>query len=210
LGTLLFLPVPTVLLLFTRQPLGLRLSLGLGVVLLCTHRLYARPFALRHARTRCLWCARPLAHESALARTLRVHEPFGETEWRACGTAHHARLSHVLGWAQAHGVALRVGILGALLTLLGGLTWQALDSSSGPTGADAVALFQFGVALSVLPLASLGTRARRSANMPPKVPFPVHIQALIGTAAVLWLFRVIGVLWLVLALRHAGARLGWF
>ena len=29
------------------------------------------------------------------------------------------------------------------------------------------------------------------------MPFPVHIQALIGTAVMLWLFRIVGVVWLV-------------
>ena len=37
-------------------------------------------------------------------------------------------------------------------------------------------------------------------------PFPVHIQALIGTWAVSWLFRVVGVAWLILAIVHFGQR----
>ncbi len=49
LGLVLFLPVPTVLLLFTRMPLGPGLSIGLGMLLMVTHRVYARPFALARA-----------------------------------------------------------------------------------------------------------------------------------------------------------------
>ncbi len=43
LGLLLFLPVPLVLWLLTRQPLGTLASLAIGFALMATHRLYARP-----------------------------------------------------------------------------------------------------------------------------------------------------------------------
>ena len=56
LGVLLFLPVPVVLLLFTRMPLGVGESLALGVAITITHRFYARPFARSRADRRCLWC----------------------------------------------------------------------------------------------------------------------------------------------------------
>lgn len=39
-----------------------------------------------------------------------------------------------------------------------------------------------------------------------RVPFPVHIQALIGTWAVLWLFRLVGLVWLVQGLLHFATR----
>jgi hypothetical protein len=39
-------------------------------------------------------------------------------------------------------------------------------------------------------------------------PFPLHIQALIGSWAVLWLFRLVGLAWLVLAVLHALRRTG--
>ncbi|HET7294709.1 MAG TPA: hypothetical protein VFM88_19965, partial [Vicinamibacteria bacterium] len=64
-----------------------------------------------------------------------------------------------------------------------------------------------GVAVTVLPFGLLGPRAPEPEG-PPRVPFPVHIQALIGTAAVLWLFRIVGVVWLALALIHGARRAG--
>ncbi len=207
LGLLMFLPVPLVLALFTRQPLGLRMSLGLGVALMVTHRLYARPFALRHAHERCLWCARqPLG---ARGLTLRLREPFGDTDWRACDETHHAGLRCVLGWAHDHAGLLRLGVAGGLLLLLVGLGARACGWTRGPTAADWVALFQASVASAVLPLAVLGPRARATRDTPLSVPFPVHIQALIGTANVLWLFRLVGTLWLGLAITHLARRLGW-
>lgn len=203
-GVLLFLPVPLVLALFTRFPLGVDASLALGVALVLTHRLYARPFALKRAGSRCLWCAGPADGGPAL----ELREPFGTTAWRACTPAHAERLRRTFGWAARQASFLKAGILGALGLFLAG----ALASARGATGAltpgDWSAFFRVAIALTVLPLGLLGPRAAPAADAAPRVPFPVHIQALIGTWAVLWLFRLVGVAWLALGLRHVAARLG--
>jgi hypothetical protein len=202
-GALLFLPVPVVLWLFTRQPLGVGLSLGLGVVLMLTHRLYARPFALRWSDRRCLWCGGAAGE----GPRLEVAEPPGVTRWRGCGPDHASRVAGLLAWAAAHPAFLRVGILGTLLVFLLA-AWPAAAGRLGPVqGADAVAFFRLGIALTVLPLSILGARLA-PATQTLRSPFPVHIQALIGTRWVLWLFRIVGAIWLALgALRMIG-RLG--
>jgi hypothetical protein len=198
-GFLLFLPVPVVLTLFTRMPLGVPVSIGLGVVIMATHRLYARPFALRHAAGRCLWCGRPASE----GPTFEIEEPFGRTTWRACHDVHAARVRQVLAWATRHTRLLKVGILGGLVVFL----VAVLASHYGALGplrpVDAVAFFRLSVALSVLPLGLLATRAPAPDADPAHAPFPVHIQALIGTWTVLWLFRIVGAAWLVLAVLHA-------
>ena len=67
--------------------------------------------------------------------------------------------------------------------------------------AQIVSLFRLGIAATVLPLAFLAPRGTGHPEAGvPQVPFPVHIQALIGTAAVLWLFRLVGLAWVALAL----------
>jgi hypothetical protein len=108
------LPVPVVLWLFTRAPLGVAGSLGLGLAIMLTHPLYARPFALRHAEAFCLWCGRA----SDGGPRFRVQEPSSSTHWRACGTKHAERLAQLLGWADAHARPLQAGILGTLLVFL--------------------------------------------------------------------------------------------
>jgi hypothetical protein len=196
LGILLFLPVPIVLALFTRMPLGVRPSLALGVAVMITHRSYARPFARRHAPTRCLWCGgapAPLA--------LRLREPLGETEWRACGDVHREWLARTVEWSRRHALLLRAGIGGGLAAFL-------VSAVAGARADDSIALFRFAVAAAVLPLGWLGARGPLPVVEPIAVPFPVHIQALLGTASVLWLFRIVGVVWLGLALWHVAQRLG--
>ena len=58
----------------------------------------------------------------------------------------------------------------------------------------------------VLPLGWLAPSGPlRSASR--RLPFPVHIQALLGTLWVMWLFRLVGLWWLVAALLHLARRL---
>ncbi len=201
LGLLLFLPVPLVLWLFTRAPLGGLASLALGTAMMASHRLYARPFALARATRRCLWCGGTVG---AAAVTLDVREPFGPTSWRACGEPHARRAAGLLGWASTRGAFLKAGILGTLaLFLLAGFGLSA-GVPLPMTYGELSAFFRLGIALSVLPLGWIGGRASGDPKAPLTSPFPLHIQALVGSLAVVWLFRLVGLAWLVLALRDLG------
>jgi hypothetical protein len=204
-GFLLFLPVPLVLWLFTRAPLGVAPSLGLGAALMVTHRFYARPYARRRAEERCLWCGGP----AGSGPRLRVEEPLGVTAWRACRAGHARRLQGVLGWAGRHARSLRLGILGTLALFLPGVLLADRGRLGPLTAADAVAFFRTGIAFTVLPLGWLSVPADPTSSEAPRVPFPLHIQALVGTATGVWLFRLVGLVWLGLGLGHALRRLGW-
>lgn len=193
LGILLFLPVPFVLGLFTRAPLGVGASVGLGVLLMATHRLYARPFALSRADRRCLWCG-GAAGDGPL---VPLEEPSGPTVWRACGEPHLESLTRVFGMAFRWRWLLRAGILGSLVLFLFGALLATFGRSGPVTFADASAAFRLGVAVTVLPFGWLAALVGPRTAPPLRIPFPVHIQALVGTAVMLWLFRIVGVLWVV-------------
>jgi hypothetical protein len=200
LGVLLFLPVPAVLFLFTQAPLGPAASLVLGVAVMATHRSYARPFACARGDRRCLWCA----GDAGAGPELIVEEPLGTTRWRACGEPHALRARRFLNWAGVHGRFVQVGILGTLLAFLVLGTVAAAAPAALPY-ADAVGLFRLGIAATVLPLALLGVRGTAGSERL-RTPFPVHIQALVGTATVVWLFRIVGLVWLTLALAYFARR----
>jgi hypothetical protein len=201
-GILLFLPVPLVLFLFTRQPLGPGPSLGIGVAIMLTHRLYARPFALARAARRCLWCG-ALAGEGP---GVKLDEPLGSTSWRACGQSHADLVSRTLGWAAERSLRLRLGILGTLALFLGLSLAAVLGRPPALEAGDAVAVFRLGVALTVLPLGWLAPLTGPAAGPRGRLPFPVHVQALVGTLWVLWLFRLVGLWWLVAGLLHLARR----
>ena len=192
-GILLFLPVPVVLGLFTRAPVGVGESIGLGVLLMATHRLYARPFALSRADRRCLWCGGAAGDGPCVP----LEEPSGPTIWRACGEPHRESLARVFGTADRWRWFLRAGILGALSLFLCG-AFLATFGWLGPlTFADISAAFRLGASLTVLPFGGLAVVLGPRTAGTIRVPFPVHIQALIGTAVILWLFRIVGVVWIV-------------
>jgi hypothetical protein len=201
IGILLFLPVPIVLFLFTRAPLGIAWSLGLGIALMLSHRAYARPFALSRAQRRCLWCGRAVTDGPVFA----VEEPLGTTCWRACGEAHGVRARRFLGWAGARRRFLLIGILGTLVAFLLAAAAMAAGLADARRYPDAVNSFRLAIALTVLPLGLLATRGA-PADAALRPPFPVHIQALIGTWAVSWLFRSVGIAWLILAIVYFGQR----
>lgn len=198
LGLLLFLPVPVVLFLFTRAPLGIAASLALGVALMLSHRVYARPFALARASRRCLWCGRVAGEGPALD----VEEPFGTTRWRACVEPHAEEARRFLAWATRHRRFVQLGIVGPLAAFLVAGTLVAIGALGPSRYPDAVNAFRLAIALTVLPLGLLATRGRAAAYAPLRPPFPVHIQALIGTWAVSWLFRLVGAAWLTLAILY--------
>lgn len=203
LGVLLFLPVPLVLWLFTQAPLGVAPSLLLGLAVTATHRLYARPFAVRRALRRCLWCGASTAAPLRVA----VAEPAGDSAWAACCEAHRDAALRTLATAQRWRVALRVGIGGGVGGFLLLAALAAAGSLPSLTSPDAVAFLRLAVALTVVPFSLVAPLAPLPTGGAARVPFPVHIQALIGTWAVLWLFRLIGLLWLAQGIRHLLGRL---
>ncbi len=196
--------MPVVLFLFTQRPLGALPSVALGIALMVTHRFYARPFALARSGARCLWCG-----GASGAFALSVRDPLGVHEWSACTRSHADAVARVLAWASRHALFLRVGILGTLGLFLPALLLADRGRTGPLSPADAVALFRVGIASSVLPLALLAGREAPMDARELRSPFPIHIQALIGTNAVLWLFRVVGSAWLAAAALHVLARTPW-
>ena len=201
-GFLLFLPVPLVLFLFTRQPLGPWRSLGLGIAIMLSHRLYARPFALARARRRCLWCG----GASGDGPGIELDEPSGRTSWRACGAGHAGLLARTLGWAAGRRLFLGVGVLGTLALFLALSVGAAVGRPAALEAADATAIFRLGVALTVLPFGWLAPLTGPADGPKGRLPFPVHVQALLGTLWVLWLFRLVGLWWLVAGLLSLARR----
>jgi hypothetical protein len=213
-GIVLFLPVPLVLWLFTRAPLGVAASLVAGLAVMVLHRVVARPAALARASRRCLWCG----GEARPGHPVVVADPAGTVAWQACSASHRARLVATLGWVAGRRRFVAAGIGGAIVTFLP-LAWLADARRLGPLGyADAVAWFKALVAVTVLPIGWMAPRdglAGRpavpgNAAAPRdelRLPFPAHIQALVGTAAAIWLFRIVGAVWLGQALLHLATRL---
>lgn len=195
MGVLLFLFIPLVLFLFVRHPEPVGMSLIAGVLLMVGHRRLARPYMERVLPVKCAWCNRILP--AGEGETLELRS--GEREMRArCCAGHREPAARFFAFLESWRWPLRLGIFVPLLILLGSLAATAFGRQV-PL-ADATALFQLvvGITVNVAALGSLWTASR----FPVSVPFPVHNFFLLGVRNLLWVFRLVGIWWIWIGLRH--------
>lgn len=194
-GVLLFLFIPLVLFLYVRHPEPVWASLAAGVALMVGHRRLARPYMERVLPVKCAWCNRVLPENVGETLELRA----GGRELRArCCAGHREPAARFFAFLESWRWPLRLGIFVPLLLLLAALAATALGRPV-PL-ADATALFQLvvGLTVNVAALGSLWTPARS----PAAVPFPVHNFFLLGVRNLLWVFRLVGIWWIWVGLRH--------
>ncbi|HEX2224695.1 MAG TPA: hypothetical protein VHN15_10865 [Thermoanaerobaculia bacterium] len=196
LGILLFLFIPVVLFLFVRHPEPIWLSLIAGVVLMVGHRRLARPYMLRVLPVKCVWCNRIPPKGGDGAEILELRTGGGELRVRCC-PGHREPAARYFTCLHRWRMVLRAGIFLPLLLLLGTLAAVAFGREAPlPT---VTALFQGVVGLTVN-LAAFGYLAVRP-RLPVEVPFPAHNFFLLGLRNLLWVFRIVGIWWIVISLR---------
>jgi biotin transport system substrate-specific component len=193
LGVALFAFIPLVLYLFVGHPEPVAASLAFGLALMLGHRFLAAPYPALVRERRCLWCNRRLP---ATWESLTLAARGGPLEARTC-PRHRAPAARFFSFLAAARAPLALGIFLPLLLLLAALAAAALGRP-GPLPV-ATALFRLAIGLTVI-TASLAYPLAAE-RRPPAVPFPVHNFFLLGVRPLLWIFRIVGVWWLV-----AGAR----
>jgi hypothetical protein len=193
-GILLFLFIPTVLVLYLRTPFGLGPSVLSGIAIMLLHRRVARPFMDRHLSARCFWCGRDLAGAGVAAPFRSGRETIAA---RACTEAHahdlvaFARAVAACRWLLVALILLPVAAyLGNALLTLAGTPLLSLEAARW--------MFEVPVAAAVVGL-SLGWPLARSSAREPAIDFPAHNLSLLGVSWTLWVFRVVGAVWLAQA-----------
>jgi len=191
-GAALFAFIPLVLFLYLQLPLGPAPSLLIGLGIMLTHRFAASPWMARHARERCLWCGR------AGPMTLSLPILAGRRTWTlaACGEAHAALAGRFLTFVHRCRLGIALGIFAPLALLLAGTAALALGRPFIPHEWNRLQ-FRTLVALTVVG-ASLAYRAVPTPASPLRAAFPLHNLYLLGIRATLWVFRIVGVVWLAL------------
>lgn len=196
-GLLLFLFIPLVLFLFVRHPEPVGLSLLAGVVLMLGHRFLALPYMRKAIAAKCLWCNRALPES---AETLELQTGAGLLSARCC-PGHRQPAARFFAWAEAWKLPLRAGIFLPLLLLLGGLAAASVGAAGRAVPLPAItALFQLAIGVTVN-LAALGPWLGRDGERP-AVPFPVHNFFLLGVRNLLWIFRLVGIWWIVRGISY--------
>jgi hypothetical protein len=199
-GALLFAFIPAVLVLYLQQPLGPAPSLGLGVVVMLGHRFIAAPWMARHAGERCLWCGLGVAEPDP---AIEVAASGGVLRLRACGEAHRERIGRLFTFVSRYRIPIALGIFVPLFILLAGTLMIVVGR---PVIALEMNRLQFRLIVAITVLAtSLAYLGAGSTDASLSCPFPLHNLFLLGVRNTLWVFRVVGVWWLILsALALAG------
>jgi hypothetical protein len=199
-GWLLFLFIPLVLFLYVRHPRPLWASLAAGVLLMSGHRFLARPFMHRVRPVRCVWCSRWLADGGAPASEAVVETRGGPLALLTCAR-HEQPTRRFFTLLDRLRLPLALAIFLPLLALLLSLAWAAFDPAPADLArlATATAVFQLAVGLAVN-AAAWGYLAAPPAGRL-RVAFPLHNFYLLGIRTLLWVFRIVGILWIFQGLR---------
>jgi hypothetical protein len=196
-GVALFLFIPFVLFLFVRHPAPVGLSLLVGLAIMVLHRRLARPYMQRAIPIKCIWCNRLLMRSlDQSSRTLDLQVGGELLPVRAC-TRHYEPARRFLAFLWAGRWPFRVGIFLPLAFLLLALGAAAFGLQGSLAGATAWFRVLVGVTVNVAALGPWvgGLIAPRS---PIPTAFPVHNLYLLGARQLLWIFRIVGVWWIVL------------
>ena len=193
-GAALFLFIPLVLFLFVRHPTPVGASLVVGIALIAIHRPLGRAYMRGVLAEKCLWCngaPRPAGEPFPLAT--------GDGELVATVCPRHRKpAARFVTFLDRARLALRLGIFAPLLLLLVALGAAALGEGRWlPT---AVAVFQLAVGITVN-VAALGYLSVRAARSPARVPFPAHNFFLLGIRNLLWIFRAVGIWWIIVGVK---------
>jgi hypothetical protein len=195
LGVVLFLFIPLVLFLFVRHPEPIPASLGAGVALMVGHRFLARPYMEAVRLRKCLWCnGRPQPSVETVTLLVGARGAGAERELVAAVCPHHRDpAARFVGFLDRARLPLRLGIFVPLLLLLVALLAASFGERRwlDPT----VALFQLVVGITVN-VAAFGCLAAKPVE-PARPPFPAHNFFLLGIRNLLWVFRLVGIWWIV-------------
>ncbi|MEO7793513.1 MAG: hypothetical protein ABIV06_01970 [Thermoanaerobaculia bacterium] len=202
-GVVLFLFIPLVLFLFVGRPMPVAACVAAGLGVMAVHRLIARPYMQASRPHKCVWCNRFFVgeaggeHAAQLAVVLAQGGAAAPLELLAC-PAHVEPTRRFFSFVDRCRLPLRIGIGLPLGLLLGALL--AFSAGIGDWTEPATALFRLVVGLSVQ-LAALGPwlGAPREQS---RAAFPVHNFYLLGVRAILWIFRIVGIWWIVSGGRY--------
>lgn len=199
-GALLFLAIPLVLVLYVRMPLGLVASVPAGIAIMVAHGFVARPFLARHVGARCFWCGRDLEGAGFDAAFVSRGAPVPA---RGCSDQHAANVVAFVRTLSAWRVALLVLVVVPVVFYLVDALLAIVRAAPVPLGIAAT-IFKTSIAAAVVALSFAWPLGRRMARAP-ATAVPAHNLFLLGIRNTLWVFRIVGVVWLAQAVL-AGIR----
>ncbi|OGF65204.1 MAG: hypothetical protein A2Y62_17725 [Candidatus Fischerbacteria bacterium RBG_13_37_8] len=190
-GLLLFLFIPVTLVLFLLFPFGVLISVLLGLGIMFFHRLIARPYMKYYHAKKCLWCNAPFKNASSLK--INVEEGKNVQEFNSCSEKCKRGVQNFFRFTGAYRHMIKWGILIPLagylvIALLVSFEILALDMQWVKNSFKAI------IAILVVSV-SFFYRVGGAAEL--VFPLPVHNLLLLGIRNTLWIFRIVGIWWLI-------------
>lgn len=191
MGLGLFLFIPLVLYLYLVRPFPVLISLGSGVFLMLIHRFPARAYMFRAVSVKCLWCDGCFKPGESRVR-IRVKQ--GNSKFHVFVHPQHEQAVRRFYACLYRGrYIFRVGIFVPLIILLGALLTRGLNIVDFVE--QATLMFK-GVIGIVVNIAAFGYLMFEPSEEVRPV-FPPHNFHLIGVRQILWIFRIVGIWWII-------------
>lgn len=197
-GLLLFLFIPLVLFLFVYHPFGILASFFPAILIMFGHRFVAEPFMERTLDKRCLFCGTSIEGKGDFEQ-VSIELKKGAAEFGACSAKHSENIRRFASFAISNKPILAAGIfipliyyLMAMLAVGCGMDIKIVDTETFIRINKII--FKGVIAVTVVLVSFLYTRSRKD----PKgvFPFPIHNLALLGIGWTLWVFRIVGIVWI--------------
>jgi hypothetical protein len=157
-----------------------------------SHRFLAAPWMARHAAERCLWCGRT----RSLAQQVEIAAGGKRVIFAACDVDHRNRAGRFFTFVARFRHLIAAGIFVPLVLLISGTIAVA---AGYPFIAPEWNRLQFRMVVAItVSGTSLAYLLVKKTVEPLTSPFPLHNLFLLGVSATLWVFRIVGGIWLAL------------
>ena len=192
-GILLFLFIPLVLFLYLSFPFGTLPSIIIGALIMFGHRFIARPYMTRNIDKRCVWSGRALK-SGDINFILKTKKE--DLTFRSYSSKDKENALRFFNFVYSARFLLKALILGTLawylLSLIAGEinnAWRYLPRETF------VSIFKVIIAVTVVSASFLYRLGGKTE--PVNGVFPAHNFFLLGIRWILWVFRIVGIWWIV-------------
>jgi hypothetical protein len=199
-GAFLFLFIPLVLFLFLRYPFGIRWSFAIAILVMFSHRLVAIPFMNKYRSRRCFWCGRTA--RPRLGLEVDAGKPLG---FELCKDGCFSQAKRFFEFCERHKRKLRATIFLPLLWYIGSMLLVSFSIFSFPADWNNF-IFRFFIACTVVAISFLYQTGKETEN--PRFPFPIHNLFLLGARNTLWVFRIVGIWWILAGMYFLSLKSG--
>jgi len=206
LGVLLFLFIPLVLYLLLKLPFGVGPSLGIALLIIAGHRFVVGNFVRRHSRERCFWCGRTGKQRQRMTVSSRGSNDNGNgTMYEFCVDRCSAKAKRFFYFCNRYKNYIRAGIFGPLIFYALTVPLFLINNPIVSMGWETF-VFRFFIACTVVAVSFFPIKGESQRSL--SFPFPAQNLFLLGIQNTLFVFRYVGILWILTSLyflytRHA-------